>query len=135
MKRLYSKRNSHIKFFFIALVALCGVIYGCRKEITNSKGSTLNTEPAIADAKSWYESTFPVTGSSNQTVHTNSTGTGFDLSQRVKPDWKHTATYARLGKDVIEMPIDPDSKFNSILKGRSTTRLTVKATPAVRTCC
>ncbi|QHS54493.1 hypothetical protein GWR56_02640 [Mucilaginibacter sp. 14171R-50] len=123
MKKRYPKSNSaYLKFSFIALIALCGIIYGCRKEITNSKESTLNTDPAVADAKSWYESTFPVTGGSNQTVHTNSTGTGFDLSQWVKPDWQHTATYARLGKDVIEMPVDPDSKFNSILKRKINNR-------------
>ncbi|WP_162429145.1 hypothetical protein [Mucilaginibacter sp. 14171R-50] len=122
MKRLYPKNNYYLKFCVIALVALCGIIYGCRKEITNSKGSTLNTDPAVTDAKTWYESTFPVTGGSNQTVHTSSTGTGFDLSQRVKPDWQHTATYARLGKDVIEMPVDPDSKFNSILKRKINNR-------------
>ncbi|MBB5396347.1 hypothetical protein [Mucilaginibacter sp. AK015] len=55
-------------------------------------------------------------GGSNQTVHTNGNGTGFDLSQKVKPDWPHATRYTRLGKDVIEMPICPDSKFKSILK-------------------
>jgi hypothetical protein len=64
--------------------------------------------------KTWFEKTYPI--GSGQSNHTNSTGTGVDLSQKIKPDWQHTATYARLGKDVIEMHIDPDSKFGSILK-------------------
>jgi hypothetical protein len=116
MKNLYPKSSSAVLKLCIALlITSVAIIYGCKKERAADKDAT-PASADVSDAKTWFEKTYPIGSSSGQSNHTNSTGTGFDLSQRIKPDWQHTATYARLGKDVIEMPIDPDSKFGSILK-------------------
>ena len=115
MKNIYPKSSSVVLKLCIALlITSVAIIYGCKKERAADKEAT-PASADVTDAKTWFEKTYPAR-SSGQSNHTNSTGTGFDLSQRIKPDWQHTATYARLGKDVIEMPIDPDSKFGSILK-------------------
>ena len=115
MKNLYPKSNSALfKLCLFIFFTLCSVIYGCRKEAhTGKESATTLIDPALADAKSWYERTY-IANSNGQSLHTNSTAT--DLSQKVKPDWQHASNYARLNQDVIEMPIDPDSKFGSILK-------------------
>lgn len=116
MKIFYPKSSSAVLKLCIALlITSVAIIYGCKKERAADKDAT-PASADVSDAKTWFEKTYPIGSNSGQTNHTNSTGTGFDLSQRIKPDWQHTATYARLGKDVIEMPIDPDSKFGSILK-------------------
>ncbi len=69
--------------------------------------------PVISDAQTWYENEYPgnpVSGSTS-ILGLKSTGNGpVDFTQKIKPDWKHFANYKRLGKDVIEMPIDP--KYN-----------------------
>jgi hypothetical protein len=115
MKNLYPKSKSALfKLCLFIFFTLCTINYGCRKEVhTGKESATTPIDPKLEEAKSWYEKNY-IANSSGQALHTNSTGA--DLSQKVKPDWQHTATYARLGKDVIEMPIDPNSKFGSILK-------------------
>lgn len=84
MKKLYPKGNGAIfKLCVIFLIAAIAIIYGCKKEISRNKDATSTpAEKTIADAKAWYENTYRA-GSSGQPVHTNSTGTGIDLSTRL----------------------------------------------------
>lgn len=63
----------------------------------------------------------PASEGNNGKLITQSTGPMHDLSQWIKPDWQHPAGYKRLGKNVIEMPIDPGAKFSSALKKCTTT--------------
>ncbi|MCQ6961530.1 hypothetical protein [Mucilaginibacter aquariorum] len=115
MKNLYPKSNSTLfKLCLFIFFTLCNILYGCRKEIhTEKESATPLIDPTLVDAKSWYERTY-IANSNGRSLHTN--GTSTDLSQKVKPDWQHASNYTRLNKDVIEMPLDPNSKFGSILK-------------------
>ena len=74
----------------------------------------------MAQAKSWYESNYPVSAAAKsslaaQSIPATVKSTG-DLSQLIKPDWQNAAKYNRLGKSVIEMPVDPGVNFGSDIK-------------------
>jgi len=47
----------------------------------------------------------------------------FDLSQYIKPDWNHAGKYMRLGKNVIEIPVDPSGKLGSSILIQNTGRI------------
>ena len=85
---------------FIALTAI--IIESCKKDNHAEQKNTV-TDLEVAQAKSWYESTYPVNSGKQST---QSTTTSLDFSQHIKPDWNHTATYTRFDDDVIEMPLD-----------------------------
>ncbi|MFI5159142.1 MAG: hypothetical protein ACHQF4_09775 [Sphingobacteriales bacterium] len=103
-----------ICFAFIAFV-----INSCRKD---AKTQSL-ADPALNQAKTWYESTYPVAGNTRMLI-TRSTmpavSSNFDFSQHIKPDWNHAKKYTRLGKNVIELPIDPSGKLASAIKNQTT---------------
>ncbi len=112
MKKYFLKPVA-LKFiipFFLILAAL--VIHSCKRDNKNNSP----TADAVSQAKAWYESAYPVSGTTGGTLITQTVGGTHDLTQWVKPDWQHTVSYARLGKNVIEMPVDPASKFGSTLK-------------------
>ncbi|WP_170122745.1 hypothetical protein [Mucilaginibacter oryzae] len=69
----------------------------------NTNQQDINT-PLVAEAKNWYESAYPTGNSKLSTMATTTDGP--DYIQMFKPDWKHTATYARFNDDVIELPLD-----------------------------
>jgi hypothetical protein len=99
---------------FIALTAI--IIESCKKD-NHIEQQTSAIDPAVAQAKSWYESTYPV---SSTKVTTQANGTNADLSQISKPDWQHNSSYTRFNKKVIELPLDPSSKFNPAIKNMTT---------------
>jgi hypothetical protein len=103
-------------FVFIALTAI--IIESCKKD-NHAEQQAAVTDPAIAQAKTWYESTYPV---NTNKVTTQANGTNSDLSQIIKPDWQHNASYSRFNKKVIELPLDPSSKFNPAIKNMTTGR-------------
>ncbi|MEB0261608.1 MULTISPECIES: hypothetical protein [unclassified Mucilaginibacter] len=111
MKNFYFK-NKTFKSGLIFLMAFCGIIYGCRKEISKTdKAAALTiTNSQILAAKSWYEVKFTKRNENSGKV-TNSLGDEFDLSQFFNPDWKDAKNYSRFDDDVIEMPVDSASKI------------------------
>jgi hypothetical protein len=116
MSRSDSKRLPFKLLILLTLAACAVIIHSCRKD--NKSNPQAISDSSVAQAKAWYESTYPLTtnaSTSHQT--TNSIGsTAFDFSQHTRPDWKHTASYAKLGENVIEMPLDSTAQFNFNLK-------------------
>ena len=114
----YFHKNSLLKLATFSLLLITAlIIHSCRKD--NKQPATPPTaDIAVEQAKAWYQSTYPVAanaGTSHQTTNSIS-NTAFDFSQHTQPDWKHAATYAKLGKNVIEMPVDSTAQFNFSLK-------------------
>jgi len=110
------------KLPLLLLAATCLVaviINSCKKDAHTDQQNKVS-DPVIAQAKSWYESTYP-TGNklSSQAI----TGKK-DWSQLIKPDWQHTASYSRFNQQVIEMPVDPSVKFASAIKNMTTGQTT-----------
>jgi hypothetical protein len=119
-------KNNHLKGLAVrltlcmALVGVILIIHSCRKE--NKLGSLPLTD-SVSKAKTWYESAYPVTtggSGSLSTLSVNGSTGNFDYSQHIKPDWEHNASYRRLGKSVIEMPMNPSNKFAAALKNNNT---------------
>jgi hypothetical protein len=108
MKKYFLKPFTLKLTTLFALLLAIIIIHSCKKDYKNVPLA----DPAIAQAKVWYESTYPVKSIVNGKLITQSTGSQ-DLSQWIKPDWQHSNKYKKLGKDVIEMPIDPSAKFGS----------------------
>jgi hypothetical protein len=100
--------------FLSIIVAL--IINSCRKESNNATKTDL--APVIAQAKAWYENTYPQNTAKNsattQTINSVA-NTVFDYSQHLQPDWRHPANYVRFSDNVIEMPIDPASTIYTAL--------------------
>lgn len=98
------------------------IISSCRKD---AKPQPL-ADPALNQAKSWYESTYPAAGNTRMLI-TQSTRPAvnsiFDFTQYIKPDWNHAKKYNRLGKNVIELPIDPSGKISSAIKNQNTGKI------------
>ncbi|MFD0794993.1 hypothetical protein ACFQZX_15330 [Mucilaginibacter litoreus] len=101
-----------LPLFFTFLIAAL-IIYSCRKDNNNSQAQS-NSQ--IDEARAWYENTFPVTNKISGGLQTQGAGKNHDLTQWIKPDWQHPNAYIRNGESVIEMPIDPASKFASSVK-------------------
>ncbi|MEZ2337220.1 hypothetical protein AB6735_16360 [Mucilaginibacter sp. RCC_168] len=95
-------KKLHLLAVFITACLIAVVINSCKKDLHTDPPNTVS-DPAIAQAKSWYESTYP---SGTGKLNTQSTVTNFDFSQVIKPDWGHVAAYIRFGDNVIEMPLD-----------------------------
>lgn len=103
------------KKLYLLLAAACVITFiinSCKKDFNKEQQNNVS-DPAIAQAKNWYESTYPVNASKLNTQAVNSSNP--DWSQRIKPDWQHTASYSRFNKQVIEMPADPSIKFETAL--------------------
>jgi hypothetical protein len=81
----------------------------CKKE-NGTSNEPLPTE--VANAKTWYQSTYPVLTTSvtklqQQNDYTGSTG--IDFTQLVKPDWSKGISYTRSGIKVVELPLNDSS--------------------------
>jgi len=112
-------------FVFFPLLLIGLNYYSCRKD---SKSASTTTDPVILQAKSWYESTYPASGANtNNSLITQSsnstTGSAFNFTQHIKPDWGHTTSYTRLNDKVIEMPLDSGAKYNFGLKNQTANKL------------
>jgi len=95
-------------------------LHSCRKDSTYQDSSEGITDKEVLAAKSWYESTY--TANANSSINkltTLAAGKGFDYSQHTRPDWRHSASYKRFNKNVIEIPIDPATPVLSQLKNNT----------------
>jgi hypothetical protein len=120
MKKTYFKGLAVRLTLFSVLVGAVFIIHSCRKE---SKLGSLPLTDSVSKAKAWYESTYPITSGgigSLSTLSVNTASGVFDYSQHIKPDWAHSATYHRLGKSVIEIPMDPSNNIQIALKNNNT---------------
>jgi hypothetical protein len=101
-----------------APIALTAVIIGSCKKDNHVTTPPLTNPAAVADAKSWYEKSYPA----NTKLATQAVSVSQDWSQGVKPDWNNGATYTRFDDDVIEMPVDAavSGKLNIGLKEQTT---------------
>lgn len=117
MKKLKPKPILNKLYVLLVVIALSALIIESCKKDNHAEQQTTITDPAVIQAKSWYESTFPVNSNKQ---NTQATTTNSDLSQLIKPDWQHNASYTRFNKPVIEIPIDPSSKFNPSIKNKTT---------------
>ncbi|WP_419700712.1 hypothetical protein [Mucilaginibacter sp. NFX135] len=106
-------RKVYLLFVAACLVAI--VINSCKKDSRTDQQNAVS-DPVIAQAKNWYERTYPV---SENKVNTQST-TNADLSQLIKPDWQHTVNYKRSDQPVLEIPLELSVKFVSALKNMTT---------------
>ncbi|QEM13998.1 hypothetical protein [Mucilaginibacter rubeus] len=104
---IYGKLTLALSFVLILAV----IVGSCKKDFSSSP--QVITDPAINKAKTWYEGTY-LANQGNLAVQATNTNT--DWNQRIKPDWQHPDSYTKLNKNVIEMPVDPGSKFSSGLK-------------------
>jgi hypothetical protein len=109
----YLRRHTYL--FPIILISVLSVINSCKKDGTKDKQKAVITDPSVLEAKSWYESVYPL---NNNKQSTQSITTTLDFSQRIKPDWNHVVTYTRFDDDIIEMPLDSmtSAKMNLGLK-------------------
>jgi len=107
---------------FAATCLVAFIINSCKKDAHPDQQNKVS-DPAIAQAKSWYESTYPTGNKLNSLATTGNK----DLSQLIKPDWQHTASYSRFNQQVIEMPVDPSVKFASAIKNMTTGQITNNA--------
>ncbi|MEZ2336749.1 hypothetical protein AB6735_13995 [Mucilaginibacter sp. RCC_168] len=94
------KKSHLLLLVFFSSIAL--IINSCKKDSHTAQQNTI-TNPVVAEAKSWYESTYP---SGTGKLNIQSTATHFDFSLATKPDWNHAATYTRFDDNVFEMPFD-----------------------------
>jgi hypothetical protein len=120
MKYLYLKSlNIRLIVSSLIFVGIAFIINSCKKD--NSKAQSTITSAAVSQAKAWYENTYPVNANGGK-LTTQGVNSNYDYSQVTKPDWNHAATYTRLGKNVIEMPIDPSSSpiYSALSSGGST---------------
>jgi hypothetical protein len=118
MKNLKIKYyNKHGIVFIISIVLICFFYDSCKKDIhegQNDPGIITNSD--VSKAKTWYENMYSVSNTHQSTQATIKS----DLSQVIKPDWSKNATYNRFNKQVIELPIDPSSKFTPTLNNKTT---------------
>ncbi|HEY0245875.1 MAG TPA: hypothetical protein VGC01_09955 [Mucilaginibacter sp.] len=121
MKQRYLNKVTARLGIVILLAGAVFIINSCRKD------ARLGQQQALSDsvnlAKNWYEKTYPVITAGSGTLTTlsvNSSGGVYDYSQHIKPDWEHSVTYRRLGKSVIELPMDPSNKIQIALKNNNT---------------
>jgi len=110
-QKLLKSLSFKISICFLFLITAF-IIHSCKKDSTNQSSANI-TNPAVSQAKQWYESTYPVTTTLNSKQTTQSvnqiSNVPFDYTQHLKPDWQHAATYNRLGAAVIEIPLDASS--------------------------
>jgi hypothetical protein len=115
MRKIFSNGAKLITLCLPVLMLLTLIaINSCRKNTTSS--SDLNNQE-ISLAKKWYENTYPA-GSSKGMVMANSIekNTIPDMSQIITPDWGEADGYTRLGKNVIEIPMDGSVNWQTDLQ-------------------
>jgi uncharacterized membrane protein YgcG len=118
---LIIKHKTKLRLFVPFCLILIGICYyGCRKDTKTE--STANLSPTVAQAKTWYESTYPISAT-NSKLAVQSTGANanqsVDLSQVLKPDWAHGVTYTRFKAGVVELPLAPSAVNTVISLGHS----------------
>jgi len=113
MKHLYyPKTFFKLSVVFLLMLALF-ILHSCKKDSTYQE---VSPDAETLQAKTWFDSTYPVNATNNNVLTTFGDATNYDLSRLARPDWKHTANYSRFNKDVIEMPVDPAHQMAATLK-------------------
>jgi len=107
--KTYQPKPIYILILLITVFCIL-IVNSCKRDQKFSPSSQ-----SISDAQRWFESTYPKNIHSTSLI-TQSIGDKRDLSQIIKPDWKHAVSYTRLGKKVIELPVDPSVKVALTLK-------------------
>ncbi len=125
MKKYYLTQPLFRLSSLLLLALAMLVMHSCRKAEMFKDVTEGITDPEVLQAMNWYDSTYPTTGTSYSSDGKLSTASASnsDLSQFVKPDWHHTAKYARFNKKVIELPIDPEHPIKSGLKNNTTKQI------------
>ncbi|HTK20518.1 MAG TPA: hypothetical protein VL442_13420 [Mucilaginibacter sp.] len=103
LKKAARSKLGAVLLFGLALF----VAHSCKKAPELNEGQIQGVAPSVVQAKGWYENNYPRTVSNNANTTTQgvkTTNAQTDMSQIFTPDWRHNATYRKLGKDVIEMP-------------------------------
>ncbi|MGN8068222.1 hypothetical protein [Mucilaginibacter sp. SG564] len=103
-------------YFLLAATCFIAIIINSCKKDSNTAQQDKISDPVIAQAKNWYESTYPAT---NIKLSTLATGSHIDLSQLIKPDWQHNASYTRFNRSVLELPVDASSVKTAITLSNS----------------
>jgi hypothetical protein len=98
---MFKKLNHLLVLFSACSIAL--VINSCKKDSHTDQQSTVSN-PAVLQAKTWYENTYPGNKNSTGQQITNTAGNDIDYSRLIKPDWQHGSNYTRFNKKVIELP-------------------------------
>jgi hypothetical protein len=109
VKKPYLKSLALKLTAIFSLMVIAIMIHSCKKDNHAEQQASI-TNAVIAQAKTWYESTYPVNNDgklSNQSIINGSTSV--DYSKIIKPDWTHAANYTRFDNKVVEIPIDPSS--------------------------
>lgn len=90
-------------FSFLLLLAL--ITYSCKREL--SSVNPVNSDE-IASARSWYSANNPADFSTNGLASRGIKKNVFriNFSQIYMPDWNKATSYTRLGKKVIEVPLN-----------------------------
>lgn len=120
MKKYLHKPSLSKYLLVLGLLVTASIIHSCKKDYSKTDPKL---DQATAQAKSWYEATYPASSGTSGNLVTQSADEGFNAGQRIKPDWQHSKKYKRGNKDVIELPIDPATKFNSALRDKATNRI------------
>ncbi len=108
MKHLYYPELLFKLSTVFSLMLALFILHSCKKDSTY-QDIALN-EDAI-QAKTWFDNTYPVNSADNTDLSTFGTGRGGDWSQHMRPDWQHNNSYKRLGKNVIELPLEHAENF------------------------
>lgn len=111
--------KKHYLLFFAIIGILAVIINSCKKD-GHSNQQAITTDEAVAQARIWYERTYPTNGSKQST---QSTTTDFNFSQRIKPDWLNALSYNKFNKQVIELPIDSSLTTSFALKNKKNGQL------------
>jgi hypothetical protein len=110
------KKYYNLKYLLpsIVLVMATLLLISCKKSLVEAPIS----DAKFLAAKAWYQTKYPkTTKNSSQLTTLSQQSDKTPFSSLVGPDWDHSASYSRLGKDVIEAPLDPSSQYSFSLKG------------------
>src|SRR6185312_1256210 len=127
----FNFKKLSLSLTIFTLIVTAFTINSCRKD--NAPPQSTITDPAISQAKTWYDIRYSVNTNNSNALSTaaknssinrslltrNSVNQQFDFSQHIKPDWKNATTYTRLKKGVVEIPIDPAFNFGSEVRNLS----------------
>jgi hypothetical protein len=111
------KAHRPVSIFSRGTIAIAILLTACI--INSCKRDSKSTSPLPSDvtqAKTWYESSYPSSVSTNGSLVTQGTGGNHDLSKFIKPDWQHATSYVSGNKNVMEIPVDLGSRFSLTVK-------------------
>jgi hypothetical protein len=111
MKKHYNKKLLAKVGGVLLLAIITLMIHSCKKDATYPD---ISEGPGIEQAQAWYESAFPVASDASNLTTTGVHSAGHDLSQIIKPDWKHAQAYIKYNSDVVELPMDSTKQLVNI---------------------